>query len=91
MLSGMSNTEKHQAKRAAVIHTGAVQPYARARLALCFGQLSSNDSPLGLAQTKAALRFASGYAAASADAPDWNPLICIENAPRSPAFTCAGV
>lgn len=44
-----------------------VQPYAGARLVLCFGQLSSNDSLLGLAQTKATLRFASGYAAASAD------------------------
>lgn len=63
MLSGMSKPEKQQEKGAAVNQT---RPYVGARLALCSGQLSSNDSPLGLAPTKAALRFASGDAAASA-------------------------
>lgn len=52
--------------RRAGIHGSVARPYAAARLALCFGQLSSNDSPLGLANTKAALLLASGYAAASA-------------------------
>lgn len=66
MLSGTSKPEEQREERAAVIHTSVARPYAGPRLALCFGQLSSNDSPLGLAQTKAALRFASGYATASA-------------------------
>lgn len=65
----MLDIEKQQEERAAVIHTGggAARPYAAARLVLCFGQLSSNDSLLGLAHTKATLAFASGYATASAD------------------------
>lgn len=40
--------EKQQHERVVVIHTCVMQPYAGARLVVYFGQLSSNDSLLGL-------------------------------------------
>lgn len=40
--------EKQQHKRVVVIHTSVMQPYASARLVVYFGQLSSDDSVLGL-------------------------------------------
>lgn len=44
----LKREEKQQHERVVVIHTSVMQPYAWARLVVYFGQLSSNDSLLGL-------------------------------------------
>ena len=52
--------EKQQHECVEVIHTSVMQPYAWARLVVCFGQLSSDDSLQGLVETKAKCVFSLG-------------------------------
>lgn len=49
--------EERQRGRVVVIRTSVMQPYASARLVVHFGQLSSDDSLLGLVETKAKCTF----------------------------------
>lgn len=49
--------EERQRGRVVVIRTSVMQPYAPARLVVDFGQLSSDDSLLGLVETKAKCTF----------------------------------
>lgn len=59
--------EKRQHKRVVVSHTSVMRPYAWARLVVCFGQLSSNDSLLGLVESNAKCIFCLRLLAASTD------------------------
>ena len=59
--------EKQQHKRVVVTHTSVMRPYAWARLVVCFGQLSSNDSLLGLVESNAKCIFCLRLLTASTD------------------------
>ena len=48
LIEHLKGRKKQQHECVVVIHTSVMQPYARARLVVYFGQLSSDDSLLGL-------------------------------------------